>query len=283
MRERIEKIRAENRVKAQLHRWYSFYERPGRDVNDQLDILTPDVFINSTLAQCRGHEQALQSFAALPNGARHTHRLQAFDAESKGGEGDGLQMTAKIIYQTISSDSVLHSSSLRYAADLVAGPGPMPRFKEINITFDEELDLPVFIDAYAEHRVLATMLTWLSHVEAPQHGPAGLQALVADEGLEIHLSSQPDPITTYAELARWFDASASQVELSSHRVERLRIVEVTKEHYRTSAELAWEGITKSGEQMAARTRHEWHLIDKGERFARIQKMKVTALEPFRRT
>ena len=39
MRERIEKSRLDNKVNAQLHRWYSFYEWPERDVKDQLDIL----------------------------------------------------------------------------------------------------------------------------------------------------------------------------------------------------------------------------------------------------
>jgi hypothetical protein len=42
----------------------------------------------------------------------------------------------------------------------------------------------------------------------------------------------------------------------------------------------WEGVSVAGQPMTARTHHDWTLTETGERFLRLNRFHVTAIEPF---
>lgn len=130
-----------------------------------------------------------------------------------------------------------------------------------------------------ENRVRAFLHHWLSLLEQPAPDAEPLRELIADD-LEMTLSDGR-VLHTFDEAASWYAGARDLVDISIHRIVDLVVTPGSGVgSYDLAMDFAWQGIAKTGQPMTARTRHRCTLTDTGERFLRLSRFAVTALEPF---
>ncbi|MGW1195761.1 hypothetical protein ACWD4B_07855 [Streptomyces sp. NPDC002536] len=134
-------------------------------------------------------------------------------------------------------------------------------------------------DASNENRVRAFLHHWLLLLEQPAPDAEPLRELIADD-LEMTLSDGR-VLRTFDEVAAWYAGARDLVDISIHRIVDLVVTPAPGGvGYDLAMDFAWQGIAKNGQPMTARTRHRWTLTETGERFLRLSRFAVSALEPF---
>ncbi len=107
---------------------------------------------------------------------------------------------------------------------------------------------------------------------------SALRELLVAGPLDIHFHSG-DPVVTVAD----FDAAVRRLDGGSathHRLDALT-VNAAATRYTVVADVAWRAASAGGTPLRARTRYAWQLLDDDERFPRLERMRVTLLEPLR--
>ncbi|WP_316759400.1 hypothetical protein [Streptomyces herbicida] len=85
---------------------------------------------------------------------------------------------------------------------------------------------------------------------------------------------------TFDEVAAWHAQAGELVDLSTHHLIEPVITHGEDGGHRITVNFTWEGITRTGQPMTARTRHDWTLTDTGERYLRLKHFHVAVLDPF---
>lgn len=128
------------------------------------------------------------------------------------------------------------------------------------------------------NRIKAVAHQWMSIAEEPSQRTADARALFADE-FQINFSS--GPITTDEDLREWLLGPASSVDAARHILSDTSITPVTQDRYRLDFTTDWDGLTKTGERMTAKTAHIWYLIDRGPgKLPSVETIDVEILAPF---
>ncbi len=269
----------EHRARAVVHRWYCGYETEKLDLAVHGELVTDGFTMHrppeSPAGDVHGRQEYLDGLATAFAGQTNAHHLRTMRIEHTG------EHTARV---AVTHDFETHGPSLTGAAllgyefELVQDPAErLPRISTLTETVLGYRDAP-FAEAYAENRVMAFVHYWLSLLEQPAENAEPLRPLIGDD-LEMTLSDGR-VVRTFDEVAAWYAATGGQVRISTHHIEDLNIAEGPDGRHRVTMDFAWEGIHVSGQPMTARTRHDWTLVETGERYLRLSRFAVTALEPF---
>lgn len=268
----------EQGARAQLHRWYQYYENTKVGLPNQLDILAEDVTVISANGTAESREAYEAFIGQLPADWKNSHDLQDSDITVNG---DGtLGLTGEIAYQNIGilPEGAVRANSISYHAALRTTDTALPLFKRIEITTGDEIDAGEFTNMYPQNRLLSLIHYWMALVEHPDRSAEPFLEILADD-IDIDFGSRP--ITSFDGIADWVAGPASSVEASRHYVHNFSYQTLGADHYELTVDLDWNGIRPDGVQMTAKTRHIWTVRDEPtERFARIEKIRVEQLEPF---
>ena len=263
----------------QLHRWYLLYEEPRYGIGNQLDILAPDVTVSSGLGTANGHEEYAARVREIPTEWKNAHDVK--DVAIEIADDGAATLTANITYlnEGLLPEGAVRSAELTYRTKLMPGEGVLPKFSEIAIEQNDEGVAEAFAPEYAENRTLALTHYWLALIEDPARNAEPVREILAKD---FTLNFSSGPITEFEGFEAWLAGPASAVRASTHRIEKFKAEEVGENAYRVTMEFPWNGILPDETQMIARTRHTWLVEDDPtERFARIKRMDVEVLEPFR--
>lgn len=270
----------EQGARAQLHRWYQYYENPAVGLNNQLDVLSEDVRVQSANGTADSRDAYAVAVRQLPASWQNAHDLRTSDITVND---DGtLGLTAEITYTNIGilPDGAPRASSVSYAATLRQTDTALPVFTDIEITTGEQVATDGFVDFYVENRLLSLIHYWMALVEHPDREAEPFREILAPE-LDILFSQEGETITDFDRLAAWVAGPASSVSASKHHVHNFSYEDLGENRYVLTVDLDWNGIRPDDVQMTAKTRHTWTVSDTpSECFARIEKIRVEQLEPF---
>ena len=269
----------EHAALAQFHRWYQFYERPEGGVENALDILSEDVTVTSGLGTANGHEEYRARVTQLPAEWKNAHHVRG--TQIAHGEDGAMTLTADIVYQNqgLLPDGAVREAELTYTVELSPTEGLLPKLSEVTIAQDSESTGETFEDAYAENRALSLVHAYLAVIEDPSRDPEPMRELFAED---FALNFSSGAITTFEGFAEWLAGPGSQVAASTHIIENLSVEAAGDDRFEVSMEFDWAGFTPDGTDLLARTKHDWVVVnDPTERFARIERVDVEVLEPFR--
>ena len=263
----------------QLHRWYLLYEEPAYGIDNQLDILAPDVTVSSGLGTATGHDEYAARVGQIPTTWKNAHDVR--DATVEVGEDGAVTLVADITYlnQGLLEDGGVRSADLTYRTTLIPTDGVLPKFTDIAIEQNAEGTAETFASEYGDNRMLSLVHYWLALIEDPRRDPEPVREILAD-GFSLNFSS--GAITDFDGFAAWLAGPGSAVRASTHGIEAFTQERSDDGTYRVSMEFPWDGILPDDTRMVARTKHTWIVEDDPtERFARIRQMDVEVLEPFR--
>ncbi|MET8627886.1 hypothetical protein ABZW30_29795 [Kitasatospora sp. NPDC004669] len=269
----------EHRALTVVHRWYAGYETDNRNLDHQGELATEDFVLRrppqGQLPDVQGRQAYLDGLATAFPGQSNAHHLRSLAIQRTGP--DTAQVTVTHDFET-AGPSMDGAALLRYDLQLLQHPVErLPRISALAEQILSYQDTP-FTDALAENRVLAFVHYWLSLLEQPADNPEALRELLHPE-LAMTL---PDGrvLHTFDEVAAWYAQAGELVGLSTHHLIDPVITPGEDGDHRITVDFAWEGITRTGQPMTARTRHAWTLTDTGERYLRLKRFHVTVLEPF---
>ncbi|MGF1426174.1 hypothetical protein [Kitasatospora sp. LaBMicrA B282] len=269
----------EQRALTVVHRWYTAYESDNRNLDHQGELVTDDFTMHRPpeggQPDVQGRQAYLDGLATLYPGQSNAHHLRSIAIEHTGP--NTAQATVTHDFET-AGPSMNGAALLRYDLQLVQHPAEhLPRISTCAERILSYQDRP-FTDALTENRVLAFVHYWCSLLEQPQDNAEVLRELLHPE-LAMTL---PDGrvLHTFDEVAAWYAQAGELVEVSTHHLIDPQVTPGKDGDHRLTVEFAWEGITRTGQPMTARTRHDWTLTDTGERYPRLKRFHVTTLEPF---
>ena len=86
-------------------------------------------------------------------------------------------------------------------------------------------------------------------------------------------------ITTLGQLENWIIDMKELLSWSNHHPEILGIKRISKNEFQLSMELKWEGLSKNGRQLKARTKNTWFIMDNSSyKFPKILRMNVEQID-----
>ncbi|MEU8515125.1 hypothetical protein AB0C76_26595 [Kitasatospora sp. NPDC048722] len=269
----------EHRVRTVMHRWYSGYEAPHMDLEHQGELVTEDFTMHrppeSGMPSVQGRQAYLDSVSGADPNQRNAHHLRSLAIEHTGTR------TAKAVvthdFETV-GPAMNGAALLRYDLELLQDPTErLPRIRALGQRVLSHQEVP-FTEAYTENRVLAFVHYWLSLLELPAPDAEPLRELLHTD-LTMTLSDGR-VLHTFDQVAAWYTENAGLVAISTHHLADLTITPAADNTLDLSVDFAWEGITRAGQPVVARTRHHWNLAETGERYLRLRRFAVTVLDPF---
>jgi hypothetical protein len=273
----IQQSYVKHAVMAQIHRWYQIYENPQTSIDNQIDILAPDIKLKSGLGEGVGHEAYRQRIAQLPTTWKNAHFIREAEVTINADGTIALDVGLTYLNQGMRPDGSVRSAELRYDARLQPTDALLPRFTAIEIKQLSEGTAPAFEEAYPQNRVKSLLHYWLALIEDPARRVEPFKELLAD-GFELQFSS--GTITDMAAFEAWLRGPGSAVTASTHAISGFSVEPAGADTYRMQVDLTWLGLLPDGKQVAAKTHHAWTAVDNlKERFARIKTAAVQVLEP----
>lgn len=263
----------------QLHRWYIGYEEPKYGIDNQLDILDPNVFVKSGLGEANGHADYAERVKKIPAAWKNAHFVKSTDIEI--GTNDTVSMTVNITYanQGMLPDGAVRTADLTYTTALAPTDSVLPKFTSIMIAPNSDGTADTYTSAYPENRMRSLVHYWLALIEDPARNPEPVAEILADD---FSLNFSSGAITDFEGFKAWLAGPASQVRASTHQIGDFNVTQESDTAYQIEMTFDWDGILPNEQQLVAKTRHTWKVIDDpSERFARIKQMNVEVLEPFR--
>ncbi len=265
---------------AQLHRWYQIYENPQTSIDNQLDILVPQVKLKSGLGEAVGHDAYVQRIAQLPKAWKNAHFVRGSTVVVDADGAIHLEAALTYLNQGMRPDGSVRSADLVYTTTLAPTQGLLPKFSQVEIKQLSEDTAPEFKEAYPENRLLSLLHYGLALVEDPQRRLEPFNEILADP-FELAFSS--GKFTNLKAFEQWFRGPASSVAAGTHKVSGFSCEVIDRNTWRMQADLAWQGALADEQIMAGKTRHRWTVVDAAqERFARIKTVAVEVLQPLTR-
>lgn len=264
---------------AQLHRWYQIYENAEVPVENQLDILFPDIKLKSALGEGQGHAVYRERLKQIPSTWKNAHFVKepiiTISADKK------MMLTTEIEYINVGmkKDGSARAAQLRYDTTLESTGDVLPRFTEISISQLKENTAPEeFTSAYSDNRMRSLMHYWLALMEDPARQIAPFKEILAKD---FTLNFPSGTVNNDTKFETWFRGTASAVEASTHIIRHFSSKQTGPNQYLVEADFDWQGILPNGTQMQGQTHHTWIVIDNPkERFARISTMNVKLTQAF---
>lgn len=269
-------------TKAQLYRWYQLYENQNTTIENALDILDPNVIVNSSLGVANGHEDYSKRVSKIPKTWKNAHDVKKVNIDV--AEDGNIDMTVNIVYsnQGMLPDNNIRTAELTYTTSLKSTDSVLPKFGQIKIgpnpDAKEAPKVDKFEDLYPKNRILSLVHYWLAIIEDPKRNPEPAHDILAN-GFSLNFSS--GTITDFAGFKKWLLGPASQVKASTHIISDFSYEPIDDFSYKATMTFDWNGILPNDKEMTAKTKHTWTVIDNPkERFARIQNIDVEIIKPF---
>lgn len=268
-----------NAALTQFYRWFQYYERPEGGLENALDILAEDIYVKSTLGEANGQDDYKARVESLPTTWKNSHKINSVDVEIN--DAGSVSLTADVTYQNIGAgpEGVIGQAELSYAVAFDGTPETLPKLAKVEISNASQGVAENYYDAYPENRVRSLVHRWLTIIEDPSRNPEPFKEILA-ENPEINFSS--GLIKDYEGLANWLAGPGSQVSASTHIIDDLEVTKTEDDNWQTVMIFDWAGLLPDGTHLVAKTQHTWIVEnDVSERFARVKKVDVLVLEPFR--
>lgn len=275
--EQIKRGYIQHAATAQLHRWYQGYENNAVPLTNQLDLLTADVKVKSSLGEAVGHKSYLERFNAIPKTWKNAHWVQG--TQITVSEGGAVNMMATIDYLNLGAkpDGTLSAARLKYNTEMQGTSEVLPKFAMVSIEPLGESKTQSFSDAYADNRLKSLLHYWLALIEDPKRRLEPFQEIFAKD---FKLDFSSGTITDFAAFEKWFRGPASAVAASTHQISNLSYSKTATDTYALKVDFDWQGILPDGKEMTLKTRHNWTIQDDvKERFARLKTVQVEVLRP----
>jgi len=237
------------------------------------------VTVKSGLGEANGHEQYAERVGQLPTTWKNAHHVKS--TEITINEDGSMNLIAKIMYlnEGINPDGKVRKADLTYTMDLTPTDTVLPKFSAIIIAQDTEGEADSFDDAYDRNRLLSLVHYWLALIEDPSRNPEPVKEILA-ENFSLNFSS--GAITDFDGFKAWLAGPGSAVTASTHDISNFSYETLGDNKYSLSVDFDWTGIVPSGDEMVAKTRHQWVVSNElTERFSRIESVDVEVLEKFR--
>lgn len=263
-------------VLAQYYRWYQVYEVPftAERINNQKDILSENVEISSQSGTTKGKE-GLEERLTVFTGWKNAHHVKK--TTIKELPDGSLSLEADILYQNIRPDDSKYSYTLHYSTLLKQRENDLPIFTKLDLKAIGVIEEFKFETAYPDNRTKSFMHYWLYLMENPD-AEKFKELLAPDFSLQL---TSNDEITTFSKFEEWLKSISARVLTSFHSYKNFEVTDNKDNTFTVSVDFDWKGINVAEEKMIAETHHEWILTNNlDERFARMKRMKVTALKPF---
>lgn len=265
-------------ILTQLHRWFLVYENSQISIKNQLDILSTDIHIKSSLGEGNGHEEYRQRVEQLPKTWKNAHFLKNHDIKINGDGSSDLKFEISYLNSGMNSDGKIKQVDISYITTLKLIDEVLPKFTDIEISPINESEAPEFKSAYAENRLLSLIHYWLTLIENPERNLTPFKEILADN-FKLNFSS--GEITDFSGFEKWFRGPASSVSASTHILSNFSYKETKTNEYQIGVDFDWQGILPNNQQMVGKTRHKWTVIDDPtDRFAKIKVIEVEVLLPF---
>ncbi len=267
-------------AKAQLYRWYQYYENSQVGIENQLDILTEDFSVTSASGTANGRDQYREAVKQFPASWKNAHQVKQSDVTVND---DGtLSLDAKIIFTNIgmAPDDALSALKLSYQATMSYNDARLPKFSKMSINGSGAAAATEFSDTYVNNRLHSLVHNWLAIVEHPRRNADGLREILTND-FDIKFSDSSKTLTSFNDMADWMAGPVSTMSATRHAVHGLSYSTIAEGQHELSVNFDWDGIKPDGTRMTAKTRHTWIVMDNpAERFARINKIRVEYIEPF---
>jgi hypothetical protein len=268
-----------HRAMTVVYRWYCGCETPHIDLGHQGEVVTDNFTMHPApetgLPSAHGREGYLDNVAARPSGQRIAHQLRSLTIDHTGAGTARVTVTHDV---ETAGPAMTSAARMRSDAELVQNPAErLPRIATMREQILNYQETPL-LETYTEHRVLAFLHYWLSLLEQPAADAEPLRELL-DAELAMILSDGRI-LRTFDDVAAWYAGAGELVAMSTHHVIDRTITPGTDNSHDLAVSFAWEGITREGQPMTARTRHHWALAETGERYLRLRRFAVTILDPF---
>lgn len=276
---KIDQAFTKNRVLSQLYRWYTFYENDQCKLSNQVDLLTQNIVVQSSLGKSQGIDHYRQRVSKLPKAWENAHHV--LNAEVKQGANGELQLEADILYQNLNEQRKLMSKRLHYSASL-DGSTHLPRFKNVMISVSGDSNAVPYQDAYATNRVLSLAYYWLSLIESRDPATTGKEfheLMPKKFSMELSGGAKLRGVPAFI---KWYEQSKVRIQKSSHDIVLFKVKRTKNPKvFSVIMEFYWRGIDAEGNHLDALSRHRWIVIDEpSHRFARVKRIKVKMLKDF---
>lgn len=266
-------------IKTQLYRWYNGYEKyfTASRIANQLELISEDIVMVTPRGTTIGKTSYMASLAEF-KGIKISHKIEAINIESKE---NGISLaTVNIIYHGIQKDGTDTCLKFIYENELYQTQGQLPVLKKIKLSVDGALKSPIFHESYPTLRSLALMHYYLFLLEQLNHNSNKIQEILADN-FQLNLSEKII-INSIDALDNWLKSMPQQITSISHYPKNTIVNILAIDKYELNVDFDWEGWTKTGQKITAKTHHNWTIIDKKNApFAKIQSINVIPLAPFK--
>lgn len=124
------------------------------------------------------------------------------------------------------------------------------------------------------NRIRTLVHLWMSIWDRNDGDAAPLLDLLSPEGFAIHVTTQPDPISTVAGVRTWFGAFAKQVSEDEHQVESMEITAMPDGAYHVETHIRCPGTAITGRPFLVHSVHTWEVVDYGGLYPRIRRLEA---------
>ncbi|WP_141315841.1 hypothetical protein [Streptomyces spinoverrucosus] len=272
----------EQRLRAVLHRWYSFYENEAnRNLTHHGELVTDDFALvrppDSPLPSTTGRQAYLDSLATAHPGQYNSHQLQTLQLTRTGAAA--LTGTCTHTFQT-HGPHLGGAALIGYTFDVVQEPHErLPRLARLREHIIETRQDP-FQEGYITNRTRAFAHYWLSLLERPADTAGPLLALLDDTF--IMTMSDERTLTTRDDVAAWYADIRATAGISTHHITAWNLTPGRRGTHRLVMELRWQSITPDRQTVTTATRHRWTLRETGDRYLRLSDFHVARIRPLAR-
>ena len=254
---------------AQLNRMWQYQERTGSGVGNLLDMMTPDVVVQSPHLSVRGHGEMRAALGDIPIDWQAGHVLK--DWRIAVDEGT-TAFDARIEYLTAAPGGAATSAEATYAARFVSVEGFLPKLARIDVTQGEARDGAVFKDMFAEHRARSVVHYFLALVENPARDADPFFELLAQD-FALHYTA--NPITDEAAMRDWIAGPLSSVIASEHDLHSVTCSETGAGVYVAEVTMKSQAMFPDKSGAISRNTQHWTMTDTiTDRFPRITEILI---------
>ncbi len=278
--EEIRNSYREHGALAQVYRWWQWYEHPDSSLENQLDIMSPDIVINAPSGLAENRDAYAEMAAGFPT-MQNAHIPDSIELILGDGLVSGI---ADITYLNLGAqpDGALTAMKIHYELGWVERPDtPLPLFSSIAITMPGVAEgESEFRDVYPVSRARSLAHYYLALLEDPNRTLAPFAEVFADD---LHLAFGEVPLESLDDFNNLLEGTASTVVASNHVITAFDATSNGDDTITATIDFDWYGILPDGGRMEAATRHTWLIDDvPTDRFAKLRRADVEQIRPFAR-
>ena len=260
-------------AKSQFYRWLNFYEEELSEIRIKyhMQMIAKNIVVKSATGTNVGKEEYLSS---INKNRKTTYKVRRIKIGSINS--NEISLEADVDYMGIKPNGENEFFQIQYFIKLKKGKRLLPLITEIEIDSTELLQKSIEI-AYSTNRIKSLLYYWFALMESLEGKINPFNDLLAEHFILNYGTSSR--ITTLGQLENWIIDMKELLSWSNHHPEILGIKRISKNEFQLSMELKWEGLSKNGRQLKARTKNTWFIMDNSSyKFPKILRMNVEQID-----